>query len=80
MIKNLPPGGRSPSPPPAAPPAPAPQPVAEAPGAADAAGSEKALLPKKRGERIVAGMDNVTVQLEVDIYRFAADTKEKAKP
>lgn len=62
------------------PPTPAPQPVAEATGAADAAGSEKALPPKKRGERIVAGMDNVTVQLEVDIYRFAADTKEKAKP
>jgi len=55
-------------------------PVAEATGAADAAGGEKALPPKKRAERIVSGMDNVTVQLDVDIYRFAADTKEKAQP
>ncbi len=41
---------------------------------------DKPLPPKTRSERIVAGRDNITVQLDVDIYRFATETKEKAKP
>jgi hypothetical protein len=57
-------------------------PPPEAPPPADGSVPlEKPALPKKRGERIVAGMDNVTVQLDVDIYRFAeAVAKEKGKP
>ncbi|TAN37544.1 MAG: hypothetical protein EPN23_05135 [Verrucomicrobia bacterium] len=48
--------------------------VAPAEGVA-VAGAE----PKKREERIVAGAENTTVQLGVDIYRFAGETGEKAK-
>ena len=59
-------------------------PVAVVAHVAEGAGAtgvpDKPAPPKKRAERVVAGMDNVTVLLDVDIYRFAADSKEKAKP
>jgi hypothetical protein len=77
------PGGRGGEAPPgvSAPPAAVPAPPEAAPPADGSAPLEKPALPKKRGERIVAGMDNVTVQLDVDIYRFAeAVAKEKGKP
>lgn len=63
-------------------PSPAPSVVASMPAAGEGGGAvpEKPAPPLKREERIVSGMDNITVQLDVDIYRFAADTKEKAKP
>ena len=41
---------------------------------------DKPAEPKKREERIVAGADNMKVQLDVDIYRFAGETGEKGKP
>ena len=54
-----------------------PTPVTEGTPAAE---TEKPVPPKPRAERIVAGRDNITVQLDVDVYRFAAAIKEKAKP
>jgi hypothetical protein len=53
---------------------------AEGTGATEAAAPEKPAPPKKRAERLVTGMDSITVQLDVDIYRFATETKEKGKP
>ena len=44
------------------------------------AGAEKPALPKKRSDRVVAGTENVIILLDVDVYRFADDVKEKAKP
>lgn len=45
-----------------------------------AASVEKPALPKAREERIVAGTDYITVQMDVDVYRFAAvAAKEKVK-
>ena len=62
----------------------APAPVVEtAIPAAEGGGApgERPALPKKREERIVAGTDPVTVQLDIDVYRFAAgESKEKAQP
>jgi len=42
--------------------------------------AEKPPEQKKREERIVAGIENATVQLGVDVYRFANENREKAKP
>ena len=59
--------------------------TAEAVAAAPAEGAEvvageKSAEPKKREERIIAGADNVTVRLDVDVYRFTDEAGEKAKP
>ena len=41
---------------------------------------EKNTEPKKREERIVAGAENTTIQLGVDVYRFTHETGGKAQP
>jgi hypothetical protein len=47
---------------------------------AEAVVGEKSNEPKKREERIVAGAENVTVRMDVDVYRFTDEAGEKAKP
>jgi hypothetical protein len=59
----------------------APTPAAETPPPAEGAIPEKPAPPKQREDRIVAGRDHVTVQLDVDVYRFAAAAaREKGQP
>ncbi len=58
-------------------------PAPETPLPAEVAATEKPAPPKQREDRVVAGRDPVTVQLDVDVYRFtapAAVTKEKGVP